>query len=428
MRSSSSGSLSSFLIFLFSAMLAAIIVSAPVAASAQSRDKSKDNSGQKETARPKEPERRQEEKSGSAQDRQQDRGDRTRRDDGRTGGDKNAGDRRSGGETQTGRGKDTGGDQNPPRRKDPDPTLPPRRGGDDPDDRRGDLPDPRKPRDPNIGGKKIPGIIPGRSPKEPDRPDPWIRPDVDPIITPQPGIRPLPPRRIHPILPPPPRYYPPYVIHYGEDLNWIEVPDFMWDDPYAITLPFGAIMPWEIGEFFLISLKGLEDDGYGESMVVIIVQTQDEMYWEEFLEMYADLIADVRYYGDVGPCSFLVAMPVTTVLDLLVDNGIRWAGEYRSIYKIEPGGRNQQFYIRSLEGDQMEFRRDLSDIGLDVIEYRRGTGEYTVFSTLDLYEDVAGLWWVASVSSRPDNPFLRPVPEEEEIDVGAAPVVQPQAE
>lgn len=382
----------------------------PAGASGQSRERDRQKSGQDEARPRKEPERRQGESAGQTRG-EQDRGGETRREDPRTGGDKKAGDGKSGGSGETGRG------QTQPRRTDPDPPRPPRRVEDGTGDRGRDLPDPRRPRDPGITGKKIPGIVPDRPPKEPDRPGGWIRPDRPPIIPDSPRIEPQPPRPRPPHPRPWPPYYPPYIIDYGDDLNWIEVPDFMWDDPYTITLPFGVIMPWEIGEFFLVRLKDLEDAGYGESMVVVIVQTQEELYWEEFLERYAGRIYDAIFYGGVGPCSFLVAMPVTTVLDLLVDTGIRWAGEYRPVYKIEPGGRNQTFYVRSLEGDRLEFRRDLSDVGLDVISYDARTGEYTVFSTIDLYEDVAGLWWTASVSSRPDNPFLRPVPEEE-LEVG----------
>lgn len=396
------------------AVAALIAFAPPRGASAQSRDKSNDKTGRKESRPEKQPERQQEEKRDS--ERQQDRGDKTRRGDDRTGGDRTGGDRRTGGSDDQGGRRDTERGQDPPRRKDPDPTRPSRRDDDAGGDRPREFPDPRKPRDPQVPGTKIPGIIPDRPPKDPD-PGVWVRPPRDPVIPVPPAIYPDPPDYIPPHYPPPP-YYPAPYVEYEDDYNWIEVPDFMWDDPYIITLPFGTIMPWEIGEFFLVRLKDFEDAGYGESMVIVILQTQDEMYWEEFLEIYADMITDVRFYGNVGHCSFLVAMPVTTVLDLLVDTGIRWAGEFRAIYKIEPGGRNRQFYVRSLEGDQMEFRRQLSETGLDVISYDPGTGEYTVFSTLDLYEDVAGLWWVASVSSRPDNPFLRPYPLEEDVEVG----------
>lgn len=421
MKSTDSGSprLSSALFF--TAAVAALIAFAPLnGVMAQSRDRAGEKSGRKEERPQKQPERQQDEKTGTT-GRQQERGGETRRDDGRTGGDKTAGDRKGGAQDQdTGRGSDAGRDQSPPRRKEPDPMPPPRRGGDGSGDRRRELPDPRRPRDPVLPGKKIPGVIPDRPPKDPDHGGGWVRPDRPPIIPDPPGIHPHPPIILPPIHPPRPPYYPPpYIIDDGDDMNWIEVPDFMWDDPYTITLPFGTIMPWEIGEFFLIRLKDLEDEGYGESMIIVIVQMQDEMAWEEFLDVYAALITDVRYYGNVGPCSFLVAVPVTTMLDLLVDTGIRWAGEFRPIYKIEPGGRNQKFYVRSLEGDQMEFRRQLSDVGLDVISYEPETGEYAVFSALDLYEEVAGLWWVASVSSRPDNPFLRPYAEDVEVGMTA---------
>ena len=188
---------------------------------------------------------------------------------------------------------------------------------------------------------------------------------------------------------------------------------------YEIGLPFGPILPWEIGEFYLIRLKNLEKNGFGGSMIVTIIQTRDEMGWEEFLYRFEDRITDVRYYGPVGRTAFLVGMTVSDILDLMVDEEIRWAGEFYPDYKIVPGGRNTKFYVRSLEGDSIEFRRELRDAGVFVMRYDPGTGEYYVRSSQDNYGRVASLWWVARVSGISGEPFF--LPEEEWIDVGMAP-------
>ncbi len=188
---------------------------------------------------------------------------------------------------------------------------------------------------------------------------------------------------------------------------------------YGISLPFGPILPWEVGEFYLIRLKNLEEKGYGGSMMVTIVQTMDEMGWEEFLGRFGDAITDVLYYGSIGRTSFLVGMTVSDILDLMVDDGIRWVGELYPEYKIVPGGRNSKFFVRSLEGDTTGFRRELRDTGVFVMGFDSDTQEYYVRSSQDIYDMVAKLWWVARVSGARGEPFFQP--ESEWLDVGMAP-------
>jgi len=191
------------------------------------------------------------------------------------------------------------------------------------------------------------------------------------------------------------------------------------DDLYGINLPFGPILPWEIGEFYLIRLKNLEREGLGGSMMTTIVQTIDEMGWEEFLGRFGNNITDVMYYGSVGRTSFLVAMTVSDILDLMVLDGIRWVGELYPEYKIVPGGRNSKFFVRSLEGDTTRFRRELRDTGVFVMGFDTDTQEYYVRSSQDIYDMVAKLWWVARVSGARGEPFFQP--ESEWLDVGMAP-------
>jgi hypothetical protein len=203
------------------------------------------------------------------------------------------------------------------------------------------------------------------------------------------------------------RYYP------------ICLPELLDGEIYDINLPFGPILPWEVGEFYLIRLKNLEKKGLGGSMMITIIQTRDEMGWEEFLYRFEDRITDVRYYGPVGRAAFLVGMTVSDILDLMLDNDIRWAGEFYPDYKIVPGGRNTKFYVLSLEGDTIEFRRELRDAGVYVMRYDQETEEYFVRSSQDIYGRVASLWWVARVSGVSGEPFFQP--EDESIDVGMAP-------
>ena len=203
------------------------------------------------------------------------------------------------------------------------------------------------------------------------------------------------------------RYYP------------ICLPELLDGELYDINLPFGPILPWEIGEFYLIRLKNLEKKGLGGSMMITIIQTQDEMGWEEFLYRFEDRITDVRYYGPVGRTAFLVGMTVSDILDLMLDNEIRWAGEFYPDYKIVPGGRNTKFYVLSLEGDTIKFRRELRDTGVYVMRYDQETEEYFVRSSQDIYNRVASLWWVARVSGVSGEPFFQP--EDESIEVGMAP-------
>jgi hypothetical protein len=223
--------------------------------------------------------------------------------------------------------------------------------------------------------------------------------------------------------PRPPVIYCDYTNIYYYNYTYVYQPIYLPELPdgglYEIGLPFGPILPWEIGEFYLIRLKYLEKEGLGGSVMITIIQTRDEMGWEEFLERFGDRITEVRYYGPVGLTSFLVAMTVSDILDLMLDNEIRWAGEFYPEYKIVPGGRNTKFYVLSLEGDTIEFRRELRDAGVFVMQHDPETGEYFVRSSRDNYDRVASLWWVARVSCVPGEPFF--LPDDEWIDVGMAP-------
>ncbi len=158
----------------------------------------------------------------------------------------------------------------------------------------------------------------------------------------------------------PPRIIPPIHYHdtYIKNIYNIEIiypiwyryhpvclPGLLDGGLYEIGLPFGAILPWEIGEFYLIRLKNLEKEGLG--------------------------------------------------------------------------GRNTKFYVLSLEGDTIEFRRELRDAGVYVMKYDQETEEYFVRSTRDNYNGVAALWWVARVSGVSGEPFF--LPEDEWIEVGMAP-------
>jgi hypothetical protein len=224
-------------------------------------------------------------------------------------------------------------------------------------------------------------------------------------------------------------WYPPYsyvdidyvFIHY--DYTYIcqpvVIPELMGDEIYGISLPFGPIVPWEVGELYLIRLKSLEEKGLGGTLLTSIVQTNEEMGWEQFLVRYQSDITDVVYYGRVGRTSFLVGMTVSDILDLMVNEGIRWVGEFYPEYKIVPGGRNSKFYVRSLEGDTVGFRRELRDVGVFVMGFDRDTQEYYVRSSQDTYDEVAKLWWVARVSGSGAKPFFQP--EYEYLDVGMAP-------
>lgn len=231
------------------------------------------------------------------------------------------------------------------------------------------------------------------------------------------------------IFPPWPRdpWYPPYVdidyvfIHYDYDYIYqpVIITGLEDDGIYGISLPFGPIVPWEVGELYLIRLKNLEENGFGGTMLTSIVQTNEVMGWEQFLVRHQSDITDVIYYGRVGRTSFLVGMTVSDILDLMVNEGIRWVGELYPEYKIVPGGRNSKFYVRSLEGDTVGFRRELRDIGAIVMGFDRETQEYFVRSGSDNYDAVAKLWWVARVSGTGAEPFFQP--EYEYLDVGMAP-------
>jgi hypothetical protein len=236
--------------------------------------------------------------------------------------------------------------------------------------------------------------------------------DVVPVIPGRPPcIRPRP-------------YRPPIQYHYTFINNYyytyiygpVCLPGLIDGELYGISLPFGSIVPWEIGEFCLIRLKNLEKEGFGGSMIIAIVQTLDVMGWEEFIDIYGDGISDVVYYGPIGPTSFLVAMTVTDILDLMVADGIRWVGEFYPEYKIVPGGRSTKFYVLSLEGDTIEFRRELRDAGVFVMGFDHVTQEYYVRSSEDSYSPVTSLWWVARVSGISGEPFFQQ--EDAGIDVG----------
>jgi hypothetical protein len=108
-------------------------------------------------------------------------------------------------------------------------------------------------------------------------------------------------------------------------------------------------------------------------------------------------------------------MTVSDILDLMVVDGIRWVGELYPEYKIKPGGRNTKFYVRSLEGDTIGFRRELRDTGVFVMGFDADTGEYYVRSSEDNFDMIAKLWWVARISDARGEPFFQP-----EYDMAAA--------
>jgi len=228
--------------------------------------------------------------------------------------------------------------------------------------------------------------------------------------------------------PPPPHYFPPiieyhycttYIYNYTYIYQPILLDGLVDSDIYGIGLPFGPIMPWEVGELFLIRLKNLESEGLGGQMMITIVQTLDEMSWNEFLVRFERDITDVICYGPVGRTSFLVSMTVSDILDIMVNDEIRWVGELYPEYKIVPGGRNSKFYVRSLEGDMTRFRRELRDAGVFVMGYDPETREYFVRSSQDTYDRVAKMWWVARISGDGGDPFFQP--EYEYMDIGMAP-------
>ena len=242
------------------------------------------------------------------------------------------------------------------------------------------------------GGGVVPGIHPGIHPRPPWRPRPCPRPPVHCVTN---------------------IYFNTYIY------QTVYIEGLIDDEIYGITLPFGPILPWEIGELFLIRLKYLEEEGLGGSMMTSIIQTNEEMGWEQFLARYQRDITDVMYYGRVGRTSFLVGMTVSDILDLMVSEGIRWVGEFYPEYKIVPGGRNSKFYVLSLEGDTIGFRRELRAAGVFVMGFDPDTQEYYVRSSQDTYDTIAKLWWVARVSGSNDTPFFQP--EHEYLDVGMAP-------
>ncbi len=269
----------------------------------------------------------------------------------------------------------------------------------------------RKIRDGEYCNKKKKGPI-GREERKDFR-----RPPVEPVIGGGYGGRPPWPTHHHcwPHIPPITNIY----IDYTHIYQPVIITGLIDDEIYGINLPFGPILPWEIGEFYLIRLKNLEEKGLGGSMMTSIVQTIDEMGWEEFLARFEGDLTDVVYYGRVGRTSFLVGMTVSDILDLMVNEGIRWVGEFYPEYKIVPGGRNSKFYVFSLEGDTVGFRRELRDAGVFVMGFDHDTHEYYVRSSRDTYDTVARLWWVARVSGSEAEPFFQP--EYEYFDVGMAP-------
>ena len=261
--------------------------------------------------------------------------------------------------------------------------------------------------EPSGGGPNI-IIRPPKKVRPPDTPD---EPgDVNPFVPPSPGgggyvpppIRPRPPWGV----------YPEVIIiehwYYEGDYLFDDdpLPEYIFDDysdneQFVIPLPFGDILPWEVGELFLMKLKDIEAEGYGNSLMICIVQTIDEMPYREFVERFEWEEGEFEYYDTLSPRSFLLSLPVSSVLRLLEDRSVRWIGEYRPDYKIVPGPRNAAVFISSFDGDRNEFRRDLEEIGVEVEDYNEKTGEYLIRTDYDCYLDLADLWWVESVSSEP---------------------------
>lgn len=244
-----------------------------------------------------------------------------------------------------------------------------------------------------------------RPPVTPDDPG-----DVTPPVPPPPGgggyvpppIRPRHPRDVYPeVIIIEHWYYEGDYLFDDDPLPEYIFGDYSDNEQFVIPLPFGDILPWEVGELFLMKLKDIEAEGYGNSLMICIVQTIDEMPYKEFVARFEWDEEEFEYYDTLSPRSFLLSLPVSSVLRLLGDRSVRWIGEYRPDYKIVPGPRNAAVFISSFDGDRMEFRRDLEEIGVEVENYDEKTGEYLIRTDFDCYFDLADLWWVESVSSEP---------------------------
>ncbi|MBU8920700.1 MAG: hypothetical protein KOO63_02460 [Bacteroidales bacterium] len=175
------------------------------------------------------------------------------------------------------------------------------------------------------------------------------------------------------------------------------------ENSFFIALPFGSILPWEVGEDFLIWLRSLEDGGQEQSSLVCIIQMMEPGDFDDFLTRFGREDEEMIYYDTLSDRSFLVAAPVMTISRLLSDTGIRWIGEYRDEYKIVPGENGLKIYISSLEGDRDEFRSDLETSGLTIEDFREITGEYIVQGGQDIMLELAGLWWIGRISGRPSR-------------------------
>ena len=173
------------------------------------------------------------------------------------------------------------------------------------------------------------------------------------------------------------------------------------ENSFFIALPFGSILPWEVGEDFLIWLRSLEDDGQEQASVICIIQMMEPGGFDDFLARFGREDEEIIYYDTLSDRSFLASVPVRAISRLLSDTGIRWVGEYRDEYKIVPGGNGLKIYISSLEGDRDEFRADLEASGLKIEGFREITGEYVVRGRQDTLFELAGLWWVGRISGRP---------------------------
>lgn len=148
----------------------------------------------------------------------------------------------------------------------------------------------------------------------------------------------------------------------------------------------------------------LDRPGYGDSLLVCLLQMDGPMTDEEINYLFNQGVTFYRYLNDY---TAIIDVSVQDIFLLVMDmQSFRWIGEYKPEYKYfhePPESARRGAYVVSLAGDSEEFRNDLKHIGIQVVTYYDETEDYYVVAEWERFPEIASFWWVEKVHKEAES-------------------------
>ncbi|MCX5754164.1 MAG: hypothetical protein NTW97_11085 [Candidatus Krumholzibacteria bacterium] len=194
-----------------------------------------------------------------------------------------------------------------------------------------------------------------------------------------------------------------FAIEDDSDLDYVQPTQFniyKGYEPFRISTARRTFIPTQIADdAFRSELTRLQREGKGDNALICILQTNRHLSLRETISL---LRSGVTFYEDISDFARIVKIRVGTALGLLNAPYLGWIGEFKSTDKYAlPDGfsSDEACYVESFDGDKPEFRADIKKSGIDVIDYFPGVKTYMVSAGRSRYSEIAGLWWVRTIST-----------------------------